>query len=393
MYQGIAHILLNIIGFILIIKWFRQQFKDYKTLSNKASYFSFARFKNILLASFVIVSPIALINFTTFEEFFHLTQKVIEKNNLFYAISISLLISLVWLLYIIKLDIFNKEKKRHILLIFILAIFFTILTDLPYMLIHSMGFQNSPNAISGFMYSVFGIGLIEETIKLIPVLLMLKFTKAIDEPYDYILYASAAALGFAFVENAMYLNNYGLEIISGRALYATVAHMAFSSILAYGLFLNKFKRTKINPVLVFLGFYLMAILSHGFYDFWLINKSVTNFSGISTLFLLVSIHIWFSIINNTINSSNYYIQNKKINNDRLKIYLVFSLLSIFMLSYFYVAFKMDSDEANDFFLESVFVYGYVIFYLIASLTKYNLVEGLIKPINISIRNIIPKKSK
>lgn len=393
MFQGAAHIILNIIGLILIIKWIRQQFNDYMTITNKTSFFKFGRFKNILLASFVIISPIALINLTGIEEFFHLTQKVIEENNLFYAISISFLISMVWLRYIIKLDIFDKEKNRHIILIFVLAILVTLLTDFPYMLIHSMGFQNSPNAINSFMYSVFGIGLIEETIKLIPVLLVLKFTKAIDEPYDYILYASASALGFAFVENTMYLYGYGLEIISARALYATVAHMAFSSIVAYGLFLNKFKRTKLNPVLVFLGFYFMAILSHGFYDFWLINEYVSNFSGVSTLFLLVSVHVWFSIINNSINASNYYTQDKKMNNDRLKKYLIFGLLSIFMLSYFYVAFKQDSNEANDFLLESVFVYGYVIFYLVATLTKYNLVEGLLKPIKVGIRSIIPKKRK
>lgn len=393
MFQGTAHIVLNIIGLILIIQWFRKQYKDYKAIGKKTAYFSFKRFKNIMLASFVIVSPIAIINFTGIEEFYHLTKKVIEENNLYYALSISLLISMVWLLYIIKLDIFNKEKKRHILLVFFFAVFLTLLTDFPYQFIHSLGFQNSPNAISSFMYSVFGIGFIEETIKLIPVLLMLKFTKAIDEPYDYILYASASALGFAFVENAMYLKSFGLEIMSGRALYATVAHMAFSSILVYGLFLNKFKITKVNPVLVFLGFYLLAIFSHGFYDFWLINKSVSNFSGISTIFLLVSIHIWFSVINNTINSSNFYIQNKKINNDRLKIYLIFSLLSIFMLSYVYVAFKMNSEEANNFFLESVFVYGYVIFYITATLSRYNLVAGLLNPIQVSLRSVIPKKRK
>jgi len=339
----------------------------------------------------VIISPVALVNFTELEVRYRLTEEVLIENNLFYAILISFLISLVWLLYILKLDIFNKEKKRHILMIFILAIFVTLLTDLPYNFIHSLGFKNSTNAIGSFLYSVFGIGLIEETIKLIPVLLMLKFTKAIDEPFDYILYASVSALGFAFVENAMYLNNFGLEIISARALYATVAHMAFSSTLGYGLFLIKFKRTKTHPFFTFVGFYFLAIFSHGFYDFWLINETVSNFSGITTLFLLLCIHIWFLLINNTINASNYFETKKEMNNDNLKKYLIFSLLSIFMFSYIYVAFKKNSNEANHFLFDSIFVYGYVIFYLIATLTKFNLVAGLLRPITASLRNIIPRK--
>lgn len=391
MEQSFTHILLNIIGLVLIIKWFKRQYTDYKSMPYKTSYFSFKRFQNILLVIFVTFTPILLINFTSVEELHHLTQNMIQNNNLYYAITVSFFISLVWFLYILKLDIFNKEKKRHLLLIFILSILFTLLTDIPYNYIHSMGFRDSASLLPSFMYSVFGIGLIEETIKLIPLLLVLKFTKAIDEPYDYILYASVSALGFAFIENAMYLHNYGLEIINGRALYATVAHMTFSSILAYGLFLIKFKQTKKNSVFIFISFYLLAILAHGFYDFWLINKIASKFSGITTIFLLVIIHVWFSIKNNTINTSNYYTDTKKINNDHLKIYLMFGLLSIFMLSYIYVAFKSNSDKANEFIIDSILIYGYIIFYLIATLTKYNLVEGLLNPIKMSIKHIVPNK--
>ena len=388
---SVTHLLLNAIGIVLIAKWIKQQFVDYKTIQNKSDYFSFKRFKNIGFVFLVIFTPIFLINFTSLEDYLHLTKEVVSKNNTYFALLVSFLISMVWFIYILKLDIFNKEKKRHLIIIFVLSIFFTSLTDIPYSFIHEVGFRNSASLFPSFMYSVFGIGLIEETIKLIPLLLILKFTKAIDEPYDYILYASVSALGFAFVENAMYLKTYGLEIINGRALYATVAHMTFSSILAYGLFLNKFKQSKTNPVVLFLLFYFLAIFSHGFYDFWLINKTASNFSGITTFFLLVIIHVWFSIKNNTINASNYYTATKMIHNDRLKVYLVFALLSIFMLSYVYVAFKVNSDKANNFLMESTFVYGYILFYLIATLTKFNLVEGLLTPIKVRLGNIIPKK--
>jgi RsiW-degrading membrane proteinase PrsW (M82 family) len=385
--------LLDIIGFILIVKWFRVQRNDFKNLKNKSEYFKFNRFKSIFIASLLLLSPILIINFTSIETSFHITDKSLRKNNVLYAYLISFLISTVWFLYIYKLDIFNKEKKRHLIAIFLLSCAFTLLTNYPYEFIHSLGFVNRQEFWPSLAYSIFGIGFIEETIKFISFLIILKFTKAIDEPYDYILYASIAALGFSFIENAMYLNNYGLHIISARALYATVAHMTFSSIIVYGLFLIKYKKTKIPAPIIFVLFYFLAIFAHGFYDFWLINKSLTKFQGLTTLFFLATVHIWFVMKNNTINTSNYFNTSKSINNDRLKIYLIISLISVFMLSYIYVAFKFNSKQANKFLIKSAITYGYIIFYLIATLSKFDVIKGLVKPFRLNISFFIPKSRK
>ncbi|MEZ4841071.1 MAG: PrsW family glutamic-type intramembrane protease [Flavobacteriaceae bacterium] len=341
----------------------------------------------------ILLVPLSIVNLTPLESRYHLSSSYFEENNYIYAIAISFLICAVWLIYIIRLDIFNSEKKRNILLTLLLSIVLTLFTEYPYLWIHSLGFIDSVEPLQSIIYSIFGIGLIEETIKFIPLFIILKLTKAIDEPYDYILYASVSALGFSFVENALYLNASGLHIINARALYATVAHMTFSSMIGYGLFLIKFKHTSYPNIVVFIVFFFFAIFSHGFYDFWLINPTVANLNGLTTLFFLITIHIWFSIKNNTINTSNYYDATKKIDNDALKIYLIISLLSIFMLSYVYVAFTENSKEANIFFVKSALVYGYIIFYLIATLTKYNMVKGLLKPFTFTLRFLIPKIRK
>lgn len=384
-----VNIVLNIIGFFLIIKWFRNHSKDYKDLENKLDFFKFKRFRSVLISSIVILIPILIVNFTTLESSHHISDKVLSDNKALFATIISFLISLVWLIYIYHLDIYNKEKKRYLLLIIFFASVLTSFAEIPYYFIHSLGFTDDTDPINSFIYSVFGIGLIEETVKFIPLLLILWFTKAIDEPYDYILYASASALGFSFIENTMYLNQSGLEIINARALYATVAHMTFSSMIAYGLFLIKFKKTRFPAIIIFPLFYLLAIFSHGFYDFWLINKSVSMFSGLTTLFFLTTVHIWFSMKNNTINTSNFYDDTKGLNNDNLKIYLIISLLSILMFSYVYVSLKWNSSTANVFFAKTVFAYGFIIFYLIATLSNFNLVEGFIKPFKLSFYYFIP----
>jgi len=390
MQQNVIFLLLDVIGVILIFKWILQQSRDFTASTNKIDFFGFKRFKSLVLVVVLIGIPLLLINTTTIEEHFHLTDDHLNKNKLFFSIGISFCISLIWLLYIIKLDIFEKEKKRYIALILLLSIIITYFSEIPYGVIHKLGFTDSEFPAYSFIYSVFGIGFIEETIKFIPFIILLKFTKAIDEPYDYIFYASASALGFAFVENAMYLNIYGLDIINARALYATVAHMTFSSVIAYGFFLVKYKKTKLHPILIFIGFYLLAMLSHGFYDFWLINKAVSNYNGLTTLFFLATVHIWFLMKNNTLNNSNFYDKNISIDNDQIKIYLIISLLSIFMSSYLYVAFAWNAQEANNFFLKSIFAYGYILLYLIASLTRFSLIKGALKPIKISISFLFPK---
>jgi RsiW-degrading membrane proteinase PrsW (M82 family) len=384
---------LDFVGLILILKWFKFQITDYKSLTNKSDYFTIDRFKYIIVTIIVVSIPLLVVNFTSIEESNHLNKAVIEQNKYIFAIAISIFITLVWLIYIYRLDLFNKEKKRNLIFIVILSSFITLFAEIPYNFIHSLGFTNSHEIIPSMIYNVFGIGLVEELMKLIPLLIVLKFTKAIDEPYDYILYASASALGFSLVENAMYLERYGLQIINARAIYATVAHMTFSSMIAYGLFLTKYKKTRYPSFLVVLVFFFFAIFSHGFYDFWVLNKSVAAYKGLTTLFLLLTIHLWFVMKNNTINASNYYDKSKVINNDRLKIYLIISLLTIFMLSYVFVAFKWNSREANAFLIQSLLVYGYIIFYLVATLTKFDIVKGVVKPFKWSLKFLVPKSKK
>jgi len=393
MHINYVFILLDLIGFGVFVKWLLIQYKDYKSL-HRNDFFVLYRFKYVFISLIVILIPIFAVNYTDIEtirwSFLGLNN---ENKHYLYAIILSFLISLIWLKYIIKLDMFDAEKKRYIVLIFVLSMIFTVLSDFPYELAHKLGYINSPTPYKSFLYSVFVIGLIEETIKLIPLLILLKFTKAVDEPYDYIFYASASALGFAFIENTMYLSNYGLTIVSARAFYATVLHMVLSSFIAYGLFLIKYKHIKINAVFIFLFFFLLAIFSHGFYDFWYINIIASQNNWLSTLFLLLLIHLWFSMINNTMNVSNYYSEDKKVSNDKLKVYLINGLLSIFMFSYIYMAFIKNSMEANEFIKTAVLNYGFIIFYIIATLSRYELIKGLMKPIKFSWDFLIPKIKK
>jgi len=293
------------------------------------------------------------------------------------------LIMIIWIVYLRKLDIFETERWRYIAFTAILGMLFSFATDFfsdfNHIIFH---FNLSGSVINDFLYCVFGIGFIEEFVKIIPLLLLLKFTKIINEPYDYILYASVSALGFAFVENLLYFDESSLHIIHGRALTAVVSHMFDSSIIAYGLILNHYKR-KNNKYLNFLLFFFIAALTHGFYDFWLINETVNAFSFITTILFILSLVVWIRFINNALNYSSFFDEQKTIDASKLQDYLIYSLSSVLMFEYIALAFNYGQKVANNSLWTSVYSGTYLIAILSSSLSKLKLKKNNWESINMS----------
>ncbi len=308
-----------------------------------------------------------------------LFKNVLSGFNIFGFIAAFLIMG-SWIMYLRKIDIFDVERWRNILGVAVLGMLFSFivfpLSDFNHAL---FGFTLNGNVLNDFLYCVIGIGVIEELVKIIPLLLILRYTNIINEPFDYILYASVSALGFAFIENLIYFTESNLHIIHGRAMVSVVSHMFDSSIIAYGLILNKYKR-RWNPYFNFLFFFALAAIAHGFYDFWLINEYVSDFSLITILFFIVSMFMWGSFKNNALNQSAFYDKKLSINNAKLEDYLFYSLSGVLLFEYLALGFKFGPSTANDGLLNSMFSGTYLIFFLSSSLSKFNLKQGEWAPI-------------
>jgi RsiW-degrading membrane proteinase PrsW (M82 family) len=88
-------------------------------------------------------------------------------------------------------------------------------------------------------------------------------SKHFDEPYDGIVYSTAAALGFAAVENALVLRAHpagGIWI--ARALLALPAHVFFACLWGYAL--GRAKQVK-QRIPLFPAAFVAAIAAHGLY--------------------------------------------------------------------------------------------------------------------------------
>jgi protease PrsW len=302
----------------------------------------------------------------------------------------SLGILLIWMVYFFRIDFFEKEKIFLVIITTIAGMMVTFLAFPIYRYFnHNLNFHIQGDIVNDFLYCTFGIGLIEETVKLLPFLILLIFTRVLNEPYDYILYCILPALGFAFIENILYFSRGDLLAIQGRALISTVSHMFDTSIVGYGLVLSRY-RYKINQFLFFIPFFLLAIIAHGFFDFWLICDQVKDLALITFIYYFLSIIIFNTMINNCLNHSTFFDKRKHFDYRMMQKYLILSLGGLLLLQYILVFITYDFEDANINVIENVRFGGWIVIFLSTSFSGLRIIKGLWEPFSLNI-NLGTKK--
>ncbi len=155
--------------------------------------------------------------------------------------------------------------------------------------------EQSTDVLGAITTSFFGAAIPEECAKLFMLWLLLRKNEYFDEKMDGIVYAVCVSLGFAALENVIYLfGNYEQWLSVGivRALFSVPGHFGFGILMGYYYSLVKFyphAGTR-NKVLVLAA----PILAHGLYDSILFTIDVTPIlSGLLTIVFLVFCHrLW-----------------------------------------------------------------------------------------------------
>ena len=281
------------------------------------------------------------------------------------------LVMLIWLIYLLKLDIFHRENLFYILVTLLLGMVMSFATfwlaDAVY---HGLGINMNGKPFHDFIAAVIGIGMIEELVKIVPLILILSFTNLIDEPYDYILYAAVSALGFAFIENGLYYEESKLYIIHARAMTTVVGHMFLSSFIAYGLILSKYRYKRFPTALAFILFYGLASILHGAFDFFLFEKLFSLW----VILFLISIYLWINFINNSLNNSPFFTYRRKLHTDKLMFYLVTGLTAVLAFEYMVVGWSYGPEVANRSLLEAGLGGSFLILVLAIGLSRLKLVN-------------------
>jgi RsiW-degrading membrane proteinase PrsW (M82 family) len=180
-----------------------------------------------------------------------------------------------WAAYHLHVDRYLPEPPGHLLLAFVLGIGSFWIGLLGYRALGLVGLRFDAFALGAdhlpglFAYAVLAIGLIEESAKLLPFLLIIRLFREFDEPIDGIIYASFIALGFAAVENIRYLEYLGTRQAYARGFVGPVLHIVFASIWGYYVGRAWLRRRAVLPtVFAALG---VSALVHGVYNFVVIG--------------------------------------------------------------------------------------------------------------------------
>lgn len=143
---------------------------------------------------------------------------------------------LFWLWFFLRHDKIRPEPRRLIALTFLLGCISTLPAGLGnYLFGADSLLEGSPQLLSVVTAMTFVVGPVEELCKFGAVRLGPYRSLYFDEPVDGLVYASAASLGFASLENLVYVLQYGAEVMIIRAPLSTVGHLAFGSIWGYAL--------------------------------------------------------------------------------------------------------------------------------------------------------------
>ena len=135
--------------------------------------------------------------------------------------------------------------------------------------------SSSKNIFETFIYSFVGIALVEEISKWLMVYFIGYRNKEFDEVYDGLVYAVFVSLGFAFIENILYVvlsNSIKTAIV--RALCAVPSHACDAIFMGHHMSIAKQYATKGNKKMVFKHLALSIIMPtfiHGIYDFCLMS--------------------------------------------------------------------------------------------------------------------------
>lgn len=177
--------------------------------------------------------------------------------------------------YVWKVDVTTGEPLSLLVVTFLLTVLFAMFAAVVNSL--AMGIFGFLPALIGLPLSFFlVVGPVEETVKLLAIRLYAYRDARFDAVIDGAVYGAAAGLGFATIENAIYITRgldaglAGLEVIGAAGPTAVTraiagpGHVIYSAVAGFYLGLAKFNREHAGPIVI--KGLLIAAVFHGLYN-------------------------------------------------------------------------------------------------------------------------------
>lgn len=196
-------------------------------------------------------------------------------TNIAYVLLAGLLPALLWLWFWIKEDNLHPEPKSLIAISFIAGCMSVLLA------VVLEGFAKE--IINDQNYRYLAWATIEEVVKFLAVAIIALRSKYLDEPIDAMIYCITVALGFAAVENGLFIfksldtNGVVDSIVTGnfRFIGATLVHIVSSASIGFMIGLSFYKGAFMKVISVIIGIILASTL-HTSFNLAIINTTDTS---------------------------------------------------------------------------------------------------------------------
>ncbi|OGF86675.1 hypothetical protein A3B19_00290 [Candidatus Giovannonibacteria bacterium RIFCSPLOWO2_01_FULL_46_32] len=218
-------------------------------------------------------------------------------NQVLIVLALSFLPPLLWLWFWLREDE-HPEPRREILVVFLAGMGGVVLA-----IFLESAFSSANSALQKFfgygvltlrVLSVIGFAFFEEITKMAAAFFTALRSKYFDEPVDAMIYLVTAALGFAALENAMFIGK-ALEggvaqsaaVGAFRFINAVLLHVSSSALIGAGFAFSFFHKEKRLGELA-LGLFF-AVLLHALYNLFIIvniGGAVLNQLAVTALVVL-----------------------------------------------------------------------------------------------------------
>lgn len=188
-------------------------------------------------------------------------------------------------------DTYEREPLKHIFISFMLGVLCAIPALIMSILLGKFIPVDYESILSVAIYALIVVAFAEEFAKFLILRFYAYRQKEFNEPFDGIVYGAIISLGFAGIENILYVIDGGLQVGILRMFTAVPAHASFGIIMGFYFGLawkhkDKARAYKLKGLLA-------AIVLHGLYNFFLMQQSYPAFWFLSFVGLVISIRLCF----------------------------------------------------------------------------------------------------
>lgn len=184
------------------------------------------------------------------------------------VVLLALLSGMVWLTIfcrLLQLETLRSVSFVLCLAAFLLGVASTWPTVFAYTWMDEVwGFTEKNDLFSDLIFNIFGIGLTEESMKLLLFCPLIPILLRRDNQLEILLVAGCVGLGFAVEENVMYFEGFGANVAAGRFVTANFFHISATALC--GLALCRAISDPSGHGEPFLKWFGGIVLIHGLYD-------------------------------------------------------------------------------------------------------------------------------